>query len=216
MTLLTLSMPWPFLVVIFPLCLLAFFLLAAQIPTLLASLDAGHLYHRSTVVRAVWLYAAATTVILLAPGSDAVLAFFFCLFLFRMAITDSLTGLLPRKMTLGCLLAGLAAALTGSEFVAHLLAALAVLLLFGGWRFAAAKWSGREVIGLGDVWLAGGVCAWLGWQPGLNALLTGVVLFVLWQLSLRRTAEGGPLGPWLCVGALAATILKIYQPLITW
>jgi hypothetical protein len=53
-------------------------------------------------------------------------------------------------------------------------------------------------------------------EPAAYALLTGVMFFVLWQLTVRRIREGGPMGPWLCAGAMSVTLLKLYQPLITW
>lgn len=216
MTLLTLSMPWPFIVVIFPFSLLVFYIMAEQVRARLASFESWNQYCSATTVRSIWMYAASATAIVLAPTNNSYLTLLFSMFLFRMSLIDTLTGLLPREMTLSCLVAGLIAALTTPEVLSHPLSAAFAVLLFGGWRFVASKWTSSEAIGLGDVWLAGSICAWLGFSLGLNALLTGVVLFVLWQLSLRRISEGGPLGPWLCFGALITAIINLYQPRVTW
>lgn len=218
MTLLTLSMPWPTLIIIFPLSLGLFNFMAGLVRIDLVT--ARHWSGRSAPVPPgiVWLYAAAVSVMLLAPvpAMTRLLSFFLSLFLFRMTLTDALTGLLPREMTVSCLSAGLAAALLHPGFIQHLLSAVAALLIFAGWRYASTMIHGRECLGLGDVWLAGAIAAWIGGTGGLYALLTGVVLFVLWQITVRRTREGGPMGPWLCAGAMSVTLPELYQPLITW
>ncbi len=214
MTLLTLSMPWPYLVVIYPLCLLAFHVMAQQVRATLVTFASWNDCITAVII---WLYAAAATGMIMAPAPavERLIPLLLSLFLFRMTLTDALTGFLPREMTVSCLLAGMIAALGVPGFWEHSLSSASALLIFGGWRFVASKLSGQEAIGLGDMWLAGGICAWLG-GLGLYALLTGVVLFVLWQLSVRRTTEGGPMGPWLCAGALVLTLFTLYQPLITW
>ncbi|HDZ2454016.1 TPA: prepilin peptidase [Klebsiella pneumoniae] len=218
MTLLTLSMPWPFLAIIFPVCLYAFHLMAQQDRVILVTSDEWDGRCTSLPPAIIWVYAAAAGIVLLAPvpAMTRLLSLFFCLFLFRMALTDALTGLLPREMTVSCLIAGLTAAFTMHGLVEHLLSATAALVIFGGWRYVTSKLHGRECLGLGDVWLAGAIGAWLSIHYMLYALLTGVVLFVLWQLSVRRTTEGGPMGPWLGAGAMLVTLLKLYHPLITW
>jgi prepilin signal peptidase PulO-like enzyme (type II secretory pathway) len=217
-TLLTLSMPWPTLGILFPLSLGLFNVMAILVRINLVI--SGHRNGGSSPVRPaiVWLYAAAVSVMLLAPAPAMLrlLSFFLSLFLFRMTLTDALTGLLPREMTVSCLTAGLAAALLHPGFTEHLLSAVIAMLIFGGWRYGSTKIQGRECLGLGDVWLAGAIAAWLGGASGLYALLTGVMFFVLWQLTVRRIREGGPMGPWLCAGAMSVTLLKLYQPLITW
>ena len=218
MTLLTLSMPWPTLGIIFPLSLGLFNFMASLVRINLVA--SGNWNGRSSPVppAIVWLYAAAVSVMLLAPAPamTRLLSFFISLFLFRMTLTDALTGLLPREMTVSCLTAGLAAALLQPGFTEHLLSAVIAMLIFGSWRYASTKIQGRECLGLGDVWLAGAIGAWLGGTGGLYALLAGVMFFVLWQLTVRRINEGGPMGPWLCTGAMSVTLLELYQPLITW
>ena len=84
---------------------------------------------------------------------------------------------------------------------------------------APGRWSMHLAYNVGRILsygLAGAIAAWLGGASGLYALLTGVMFFVLWQLTVRRIREGGPMGPWLCAGAMSVTLLKLYQPLITW
>ncbi|EXU75296.1 prepilin peptidase [Erwinia mallotivora] len=220
MTLMTLSMPWPFAVFIFPLCLSLFRYMARTVRLSMMTTEHRILFFCSPSGHAEirWIYAGVVTVILLAPVpvTDRVLACVFCLFLFRLSLTDMVTGLLPREQTVRCLIAGLITALFSNDFTSHLLSSGAALLIFSGWRYLSGKLSGRECLGLGDVWLAGGIGAWLGGTAGLYALLTGVVLFVLWQISVNRLREGGPMGPWLSAGAIVMTLIRLYHPLITW
>ncbi|ATZ93021.1 prepilin peptidase [Dickeya fangzhongdai] len=222
MTLLTLSMPWPTLIIIFPLGLCLFNFMASLVRLrLMTSDDEGEwfaVFFNPVPSGFTWLYAAVATGMILSPApvTERLLSLLFSLFLFNMTLTDALTGLLPREMTVSCLIAGLTAALLHPGFTGHILSAVAALGIFGGWRYVTTKIHGRECLGLGDVWLAGAIAAWLGGHHWLYALLTGVVLFVLWQISVSRSSEGGPMGPWLCAGAMSVTLLKLYQPLITW
>ncbi|MCX8957036.1 prepilin peptidase [Erwinia psidii] len=220
MTFMTLSLPWTAVVILFPLCLGIFSFMMHTVRISLTTWDQRISFFSSPTAHAEirWIYAAVVTVIILAPvpEMDRLLAFFFCLFLFRLSLTDMLTGLLPRELTVRCLIAGFAAALVSTDFTSHLLSAYAALLIFGCWRYLSTRQNGRECLGLGDVWLAGGIGAWLGGVAGLYALLTGVVLFVLWQISVARLREGGPMGPWLSAGAIVMTLIRLYHPLFTW
>ncbi|MHC0025464.1 prepilin peptidase [Enterobacter vonholyi] len=222
MTLLTLSMPWPMLIIIFPLglCLFCFMANLVRLSYLTTNDEKEWLaiFLNPAPAGITWLFAASATCIVLspAPGLERLMALLLSLFLFRMTLIDALTGFLPRYMTVSCLIAGLAAALAAPGFWGHLFSAATALGLFGLWRYVTGKVSARECLGLGDVWLAGAVAAWLGGCEGLYALLTGVILFVLWQLLVRRVQQGGPMGPWLCAGAMLVALIKLYQPLITW
>lgn len=222
MTLLTLSMPWPTLIIIFPLCLGLFNIMASMVHLGMMESDDGRewgtVFFSPAPAGIIWLYATAATGMILSPApvQERLLALFFSLFLFRMTLTDAMTGLLPRDMTVSCLFAGMSAALISPCFTAHLLSSAASLCIFGGWRYVTFKLQDRECLGLGDVWLAGAISAWLGGHEGLYALLTGVALFVLWQLSVRRISEGGPMGPWLSGGAILIVLINLYKPLMTW
>jgi general secretion pathway protein O len=211
-------MPWPTLALIFPLCLFVCDLMAQHLRVSLVTSVYWNGRCGPSPMSIIWLYAAVATAIMLAPAPTVarLLSLLFSFFLFRMTLTDALTGLLPREMTVSCLTGGLLAAFLSPGFTGHLISAGAALAIFGSWRYITFKIHARECLGLGDVCLAGAIGAWLGGRNGLYALLTGVVLFVLWQLSTRRIHEGGPMGPWLCAGAISLALLKLYQPLITW
>ncbi|WP_394515129.1 A24 family peptidase [Pantoea sp. SGAir0215] len=227
MTLLTLSMPWQFAAGLFPLFLLLLCLMAARVRTdLKLSLYPSVTVDQDVTELAVcWLFATAATLTMLSPLSARLPAFFFILFLFRLTLTDALTGLLPRSVTVKCLIAGLMASLwqplTGasvsalSALLSHIVAATTMLVVTGGLRHLSLLKGGRENPAMGDVWMSGAVCAWLGFS-GYHAVGIGVLLFALWQLQSRRASEGGPLGPWLAAGAVMVTLFQLYQPLITW
>lgn len=229
MTLLTLSMPWPVFILLFPLCIGIFDFIARRVRlSLITSADEkewGRELFSSASVGITWifsaitcLFAAAATCLLLspAPALERLVALLFSLYLFRMTLIDAITGFLPREMTTSCLIAGLVSALITPGFTGHFLAAVTALSVFSAWRYVTFKIYGCECLGLGDVLLAGAIAAWLGEANGLYALLAGVSFFVLWQLLNHRFREGGPMGPWLCAGAIWGVLIKLYQPLITW
>lgn len=218
MTLITLSMPWPYVAIIFPASLFVFHILSQSVCAGMEMFETRDKYCSVKTAGIAWVFAIAVTAMVMstAPAVERAMSVMFSLFLFQMAVTDALTGLLPREMTVSCLIAGLTAALLSSGLTEHLLSVAATLGIFSCWRFLSLYLYDRECLGLGDVWLAGGIGAWLGGKEGLYALLIGVVLFVLWQISVRRVAVGGPMGPWLCAGAISVTIFELYQPLITW
>ncbi|MBA4823436.1 potassium transporter TrkH [Pantoea ananatis] len=228
MTLLTLSMPWQFTAALFPVFLSLLSLIAKHVRKSVGLYYLPHNRgeHEVTATAVSWLFAAAATAVMLSPLSQRLPAFFFILFLFRLTLTDALTGLLPRHMTVSCLLAGLAASLwkpvsegSGaalSVLAGHTAACLVVLVMVGALRQFSILRDGRENPALGDVWLAGAVTAWLGFSDGCWAIGTGVVMFTLWQAPKRHTGEGGPLGPWLSAGAVTVTLIQLYQPIVIW
>ena len=222
MTLLTLSMPWPTLIIIFPLCIGLFSSMASLVRLYMMTSDDGRqwvrVFTRPATAGITWLFAAAAACMILspAPALQRLLAVLFTLFLFRMTLCDAITGFLPRELTVSCLIAGLVAALAESGYWGHVLSCVTAISIFSAWRYATFRMHARECLGLGDVWLAGAVAAWLGGSEGLSALLAGVIFFVLWQLLVRRVSEGGPMGPWLCAGAILVALIRLYQPLITW
>ncbi|MNZ95721.1 hypothetical protein D3C78_1148860 [compost metagenome] len=93
------------------------------------------------------------------------------------------------------------------------------LILFSlGWliRGLGGRLARREVLGLGDVWLAAGLSAWLGSPLTLFTLMVGLVGFILWHAGSREPSRGGPLGPWLGYGALLCMALNVSDPLLMW
>ncbi|WNK30370.1 potassium transporter TrkH [Pantoea agglomerans] len=225
MTLLTLSMPWQFAALIFPVCVMLFRLLAYRVRTSMQSYPLITDCADTATSGIVWLYACAATAVVLAPLPERLPALLSLLFLFRLTLTDALNGLLPRILTVSFLLAGLAASLWHYDYSGlgpavavlskNLFYAIFMMLIAGGFRLFSLSVHGYENPASGDVWLSGAICAWLGLR-GFHAVVTGFVLFMLWQVQLRRTSEGGPLGPWLAAGAVMVTLFQLYQPLITW
>ena len=134
-----------------------------------------------------------------------------------LAIVDARTHRLPDRLVLvgaagtGALLL-LAAATSGAwpDLGRALAAALACL---GGYLVLALVRAGG--LGLGDVKLGGLLGLWLGWF-GWDAVLTGAVagfflggLYAIVLLATRRASRTTAIafGPWMILGAAAATVL---------
>lgn len=136
-------------------------------------------------------------------------ALFFGVFVFRLTLTDQLTGYLPREMTLSFLMAGLLVAAADGTLSGHAGAALIVWSCLMTWRLAGYRLTGQETLGMGDVWLGGALGAWLGLLPALYTTAVGAGGFFIWLMLSRRA--GGPMGPWLGYSALGAMLLPLYQ-----
>lgn len=136
-------------------------------------------------------------------------ALFFGVFVFRLTLTDQLTGYLPREMTLSFLMAGLLVAAADGTLSGHAGAGLIVWFCLMTWRLAGYRLTGRETLGMGDVWLGGALGAWLGLLPALYATAVGAGGFFIWLMLSRRA--GGPMGPWLGYSALGAMLFPLYQ-----
>jgi len=149
------------------------------------------------------------------------------LLLLALALVDLDTWLLPYPLTVPLLAGGLAAAAAGLGPAPGLRSALlGAAVGFGGFAalsFVAAKVARREALGFGDVWLLGGIGAWLGVGALLPVVLLASVQGSVVGLALvalgraERGAEGGgkaqpdgwvpprnavPFGPFLVLGAL--------------
>ncbi len=201
MTLLTLSMPWPTLIIIFPLCICIFSSMASLVRLYLMTSDDEREWIKVFFIPAppgiTWLFAAAAAFMIMspAPALQRLLAVLFSLFLFKMTLSDAITGFLPREMTVSCLIAGLVSALTVPAFWEHFFSAVTALAVFAVWRYASFKMHGRECLGLGDVWLAGAVSAWLGGPEGLSALLAGVIFLCSGSCWFAASVKGDRWGP---------------------
>lgn len=111
--------------------------------------------------------------------------------------------------------------LTGPEHIvlgwlASVAAAACLLLLI---RFLYQKLRGREGLGLGDVKLIAMIAAFLGFWPAMLSLFVGVVLCSLFAVTLMARGKANattqlPLGTFLCIGGLVATLFG--APLIAW
>jgi leader peptidase (prepilin peptidase)/N-methyltransferase len=160
-------------------------------------------------------------------GPGAAVEIWLVLLLLALALVDLDTWLLPYPLTLPLLATGLAAAAAGLGPAPGFRSSLAGAVVgFGGFAalsWVAAKVARREALGFGDVWLLGGIGAWLGLGALLPAVLLASVQGSLVGLALiglgraEKGAEGGgkaqpdgwipprnavPFGPFLVLGAL--------------
>lgn len=222
MTLITLIGPWQLALPVFCVALVA---LRSQIRPVGALMVAyGHprpaAPGMATVKRHLWLHAGAMTVTLMLSSIgkpfELISGALFVIFVFRMSLIDRLAGWLPKEFT-GCfLLAGLLVATGRGDLLLQALTSLGMLLAGVAIRIVGKHYTGREALGLGDVWLMAGLGAWLGFPLALFALLSGVVGFILWYTGTREMSHGGPLGPWLGYGALLAMSVSLSNPLLVW
>lgn len=137
----------------------------------------------------------------------------FYAFLAALALIDWRTKLLPDKLTLPLLWAGLLFnALTG--FIPSADAVLgAVVGYVSLWAlFWAVFWvSGQEGLGYGDFKLLAALGAWLGVDALLDVCLVASacsLLFILARVALRRGTLNDPIafGPWLTLGGAVAAL----------
>lgn len=161
-------------------------------------------------------YALGGVVILLAPAPmfERVSLVLFLGFVLQLSVLDATAGWLPIEYTGVTAVSGLLVMWQRGE--QHFWAMAGIGALFAIVRFYCNYRAKREALGLGDVWLAVALAAWCGWSGTLQALLTGVVGFVLWHVCSSDARKEGPLGPWLCAGAMLALINRVFNPVVVW
>ncbi|ECG3145627.1 prepilin peptidase [Salmonella enterica subsp. enterica serovar Legon] len=171
----------------------------------------------AAVLAGIWLYSMAGMLILISPAPLNLRIFDLLMvaFLLQMAVTDALSGYLPRTFCLRFLLAGIlmvfSTSVPGDVLWRLTETALISLLLF---ILHHAVNRQQLHVGTGDLWLISGLTVWVGLPACFWSTLLGVSGFVLWHSTWRfRGAISGPLGPWLCLGSCAILIDKLYQPL---
>ncbi|EPZ8126422.1 prepilin peptidase [Yersinia enterocolitica] len=222
MTIITLALPWLFVP---PLFGLALWLLDPITRQVILFLNSHHSLpalkpQSATLLHYHWLHAAAMAVIAVAPFEGQVFSnmtsVLFVPFIYRLSLTDRLSGWLPQEFTWSCLAAGLLMVVGSGEFLSSAMTIIALLLLCGSVRIVSGHYAKRELLGLGDVWLIAALGAWLGWPLALFAIGVGLCGFILWHLMSGDVETGGPLGPWLGHTALLAMIVKVYDPLLMW
>lgn len=212
--------PWPLALPLFCLSLALFRRQIFPVASFMSEHDhpASVDVQSASVILHVWLHAIAVTVIIMVSSLntpfDAVIALLFTLFIFRLTLIDSLAGWLPREWTWGLLAAGLlVAAVKGSLLTKGV--TVAGFLLVGFFISALGGYfAGREVLGVGDIWLTAGLSAWFGVSMTLSVLLIALIGFILFYASPEERTVGGPLGPWLGYGALLAMAVTVGDPLL--
>lgn len=213
MTIVSLSVPWQFGLPVLAGCHLMLWFIATGLKPLL-----GTRWCPDTI--AIWVMSHACLMMVCWMAQSGVWsicgAMLFCVFIFRLSLVDQLTGLLPRDMTVSCLASGLlyAAGIGAGALAGHSFAALLIWCVLFAWRRVGYFRNGREMLGLGDVWIGSAMGAWLGFQSALYAIAAGTSAFLVWLFLSHR--EGGPMGPWLGGSALAAMILSLYKPEFVW
>ena len=156
---------------------------------------------------------------------EAVAAVLFCAALVALALIDFEHGLLPDRLTLGLLWAGLAFSLAPKSSAAGMLALLpfpgpgqAVAGAIAGYGFlwlfnrVWRRLRNRDGLGLGDCKLLAAMGAWIGLNglplalapAAVAGALTGLVMMALGRSSLSTEI---PFGPFLAAGGMFALFL---------
>lgn len=166
---------------------------------------------KSTVVVCVLMLLVFVPIVLNAssPLRSGVLMVFIAS-LTLLGLLDARLKVLPNKITLPLLLAGLVLSMTGLTvpWPQSLLGMVTgfLLLYLPAWLYARV--TGRDGVGYGDFKIMAAVGAWLGWQPLLFIIFVGglcVAVFGLFYIKINRLPRTHtiPFGPFLS----AATIL---------
>ena len=157
----------------------------------------------------------------LGPGWAALRAFVLGLILIAVTFIDLETQLIPDRVTVPGIVAGLALSLVPSP--RGLAWAVIGALVAGGIFYVIAVVSamllGQEAMGGGDVKLAAMLGAFLGWPHVLVAIFLavmagGVGAVVLLVLRRKGRRDEVPFGPYLALGGLLAVIWG--DGLLTW
>lgn len=171
----------------------------------------------AAVLAGIWLFSMVGMITVISPVPPGTRTFNLLMlaFLLQMAVTDALSGFLPRTLSIRFLVAGILATFSTAALNVALWrlteTTLISLMLFILHHTVNRK---RLHVGTGDLWLVSGITAWMGLSSCFWGTLLGVSGFVLWHSTWRiGGAISGPLGPWLCLGASTILIDKLYQPL---
>jgi leader peptidase (prepilin peptidase)/N-methyltransferase len=159
------------------------------------------------------------------PTPAALGYFAFASALVALAYIDIDTWLLPHEITWPTLIAGLVSPLWNHRlgWLDSLIGGAAGVLVFGAIALFGERVLRKEIMGWGDVWLLGGIGAWLGWAAllpvvllsALQGAVVGGLLLALGKAPAERprdAPEGDedwvpppnavPFGPFLVLGAL--------------
>lgn len=144
----------------------------------------------------------------------ALAEFGFAATLLALSFIDLDTWLLPHVITVPLLLAGVGLSALGltaaPSFLSSLAGAAAGWLSFAAVSFAGEKIFKKEALGFGDVWLLGGIGAWVGPAGLLPVVLLASVQGTVVGLALIVTGRGQP-GP-TPVPAAEASVPEIPVP----
>ncbi|MBA0211947.1 prepilin peptidase [Pectobacterium punjabense] len=181
-----------------------------------------HLYWNEYIARFfVAVYALAGVLVFLSPLSlfERLSMLLFLGFMLQLSVIDAMAGWLPIEYTGATSVAGIVVTLSRGDirgFIYVLGTMAGIGILFAVARFYFNLKARREVLGLGDVWLSVAIATWCGWSDTLHALMMGVSGFVIWHACSRYKRKEGPLGPWLCAGAMLVLINRVFNPVVVW
>jgi leader peptidase (prepilin peptidase)/N-methyltransferase len=152
------------------------------------------------------LILAAVCLMVLEPVSNAIVAAAGCAVLVTVTVTDLERRIIPNRIVLPALVAGLAARTALDPSPRWILGALVT----GGILFVLALIHPAG-LGMGDVKLAAFLGAWLGWE-GLLAIVLGsfagflpaLVVIVVKGRAARKI--GLPFAPFLAIGGIIAVL----------
>lgn len=147
------------------------------------------------------------------PLSSVMRAIAFLILAIPLTLTDLRCQWLPMRYTVLFWLGGLLSALLPGAIAAPgtaLVTSVAAFVLAGGIRLAANVCQDEERVGLGDVYLMAGLCAWLPWRIACYAAAGGLLVCCLCALLTRQPSK--PFAPAL-FGYLCAVCLFFPQQL---
>jgi len=131
-----------------------------------------------------------------------------------LSLLDARLKVLPNKLTLPLLVAGLLLSLTGYTvpWLDAVLGMICGFLILYLPALIYSKLRGRSGVGFGDIKLMAAVGAWLGWQPilhiifvaGLSAALFGAAYL---HIKQRPKTEKIPFGPFLAITTIVYMLI---------
>ncbi|HGY0482168.1 TPA: prepilin peptidase [Salmonella enterica subsp. enterica serovar Derby] len=169
------------------------------------------------VISGIWLFSLAGMLVLMAPVPLAARfnTVLMLGFLLQMAVTDAVSGYLPRTFTLRFLAAGLLVACLPSSGGLRMVETAATGVLVCLFHVLVNRHGDR--IGRGDLWLLTGLTAWTGFDATVQTAVWGTGGFILWHCTGRLTGKKeGPLGPWFCFSCAVLQLNAFYQPVWVW
>jgi len=147
------------------------------------------------------------------PLSSVLRAIAFLILAIPLTLTDLRCQWLPMRYTVLFWLGGLLSTFLPGAIAAPvtaLLTSVAAFVLAGGIRLAANVYQDEERVGLGDVYLMAGLCAWLPWRTACYAAAGGLLVCCLCALLTRQPSK--PFAPAL-FGYLCGVCLLFPQQL---
>ncbi|EML9989081.1 prepilin peptidase [Citrobacter amalonaticus] len=201
-------------VILFPFCLTGG---AAALAYLGAQDDGCPLTRKTLYIATGWMLAflLAGTLCLMAGYPAPLDVLMLCLLSVACSITDGLRCWLPHAFTLPVLATGLIWQLAKADSlwwlpVTGIVCATAPFLLLRIGHYLCGMRGEHLYPGSGDIVLMATFGVWLGPAAAFLIQFAGLLLFMVWLLTTRRTV--GPLGPFLCLSAITSMLVHAVYP----